>query len=107
MQKPLIPLKVGFNFYTVLLLKSIYMSLSGLIFGISPGFLNLGAAVDVKCYVLKSTLPEELRKKYVDTQEGSVATSLTLLVVSVISLCGEKVPEGTFVAFKKLSLFLN
>lgn len=54
-----------------------------------------GAAVDVKCYVLKSTLPEELRKKYVDTQEGSVATSLSLLVVSVISLCGEKVPEET------------
>eukprot|EP00250_Pteridium_aquilinum_P006443 c16371_g1_i1 orf=207-995(+) len=54
-----------------------------------------GAPADVKCYVLKSTLPEELRKKYVDTQEGSVVTSLTLLVVSVISLCGEKVPEET------------
>lgn len=52
-----------------------------------------GAAIDVKCYVLKSALPEELRTKYVDTQENSVATSLTLLVVSAISLCGEKVPE--------------
>lgn len=54
-----------------------------------------GVGADVKCYVLKSTLPEELRKKYVDTQESCVATSLTLLVVSVISLCGEKVPEET------------
>ncbi|MCO5547059.1 hypothetical protein L7F22_000500 [Adiantum nelumboides] len=53
------------------------------------------AAVDVKCYVLKSTLPEEVRKKYVDTQELCVASSLTLLVVSIISLCGEKVPEET------------
>lgn len=51
------------------------------------------ATADVKCYILKSTLPEELREKFVDTREGSVASSLTLLVVAVISLCGEKVPE--------------
>lgn len=51
------------------------------------------ATADVKCYILKSNLPEELREKFVDTREGSVASSLTLLVVAVISLCGEKVPE--------------
>ncbi|KAI5072702.1 hypothetical protein GOP47_0012808 [Adiantum capillus-veneris] len=52
-------------------------------------------AADTKCYVLKSALPEELRKKHVDTQEICVTSSLTLLVVSIISLCGEKVPEET------------
>ncbi|KAH7290726.1 hypothetical protein KP509_30G061400 [Ceratopteris richardii] len=54
-----------------------------------------GAAPDVKCYILKSILPEDLQKRYVITKDSSKTSSLTLLIVSVISLCGEKVPEET------------
>ena len=53
-----------------------------------------GTVTDLKCYVLKSSLPDELRTKFVDTPEDAVTASLTLLIVSIISLCGEKVPEG-------------
>lgn len=53
------------------------------------------AAPEVKCYVLKSTIPDELRAKFVDTQESSVAASLALVIVSIIHICGEKVPEET------------
>lgn len=52
-------------------------------------------ATEAKYYILKSTIPEELRAEFVETYESSVNASLTLVVVSIIHLGGEKVPEET------------
>lgn len=52
--------------------------------------------VEVKEYVLESTLPEENLKTYVETPGMAAVHSLAVLVVGIIKYSGgEKVPEGS------------
>eukprot|EP00249_Psilotum_nudum_P010286 c22451_g1_i1 orf=348-974(-) len=52
-------------------------------------------AGEVKSYVLKSMLSDELRMKFVENQETIAVSSFALLVVCILHICGEKIPEET------------
>lgn len=49
---------------------------------------------DVKMYVLRSLVSEELSKKYIETPETASFSGFALVVVGILQLAGDKVPEG-------------
>ncbi|XP_024396132.1 uncharacterized protein [Physcomitrium patens] len=52
-------------------------------------------AGDVKVYVLKSLVPEELAKRFIETKDIAAPMGFAVVVVGVLQLAGDKVPEGT------------
>ena len=52
---------------------------------------------DVKVYVLKSLLSEERCKKYIETSTTAAPAGFAVVVVGIIQLAGERVPEGNLV----------
>ncbi|KAK8941904.1 hypothetical protein KSP40_PGU011545 [Platanthera guangdongensis] len=51
---------------------------------------------DSKSYILKSKLPPDIYKKYVEDKETSHISGLTFAVISIIHLAGGKIPEENF-----------
>ncbi|KAG6545055.1 hypothetical protein Mapa_013749 [Marchantia paleacea] len=49
--------------------------------------------VETKEYVLKSVIPADLRKQYIDTRESAATYSLATVVIGIIKSSGEKCPE--------------
>jgi len=53
---------------------------------------------DVKVYVLKSTVPEDLCKKFIETSNTAAPLGFAVVVVGILQLAGERVPEGNVVS---------
>lgn len=62
-------------------------------------------AGDVKVYVLKSLVPEELAKRFIETKDIAAPMGFAVVVVGVLQLAGDKVPEGNVFITRKLSQF--
>ncbi|KAJ7530954.1 hypothetical protein O6H91_14G026100 [Diphasiastrum complanatum] len=60
---------------------------------VTRGRANSQAVTEVKTYILRSTVPEALRMKYVDSPEASAISSLALIVVGIIQLAGDSISE--------------
>lgn len=50
---------------------------------------------DVKVYVLKSTVPEDLCKKFIETSDTAAPLGFAVVVVGILQLAGDRVPEDT------------
>lgn len=55
---------------------------------------------DVKVYVLKSLVPEEKCKKYIETRATAAPMGFAVVVVSVLQLAGDRVSEGNVVTIR-------
>jgi hypothetical protein len=53
---------------------------------------------DAKVYVLKSLLSEERCKKFVETPATAAPVGFAVVVVGILQLAGERVPEGNVVS---------
>ncbi|XP_057865976.2 uncharacterized protein LOC131073519 [Cryptomeria japonica] len=53
------------------------------------------STTEVKSYVLKSMLKEELRTRFVEDKDSSQLLGLTFVVVGILQLSGGKIPEET------------
>lgn len=54
--------------------------------------------VDVKVYVLKSLVSEERCKRFIETTDTAAPLGLAVVVVGILQLAGDRVPEGKVVS---------
>lgn len=55
-------------------------------------------SAEVKVYVLKSLVSEERCKKFIETRDTAAPVGFAVVVVGIIQLGGERVPEGNIVS---------
>lgn len=52
---------------------------------------------EVKVYLLRSLVSEERCKKFIETPETAAPVGFAVVVIGILQLAGERVPEGNFV----------
>lgn len=57
-------------------------------------------SAEVKVYVLKSLVSEERCKKFIETPDTAAPVGFAVVVVGIIQLGGERVPEGNVLLVK-------
>jgi len=54
-------------------------------------------SADLKVYVLKTLVSEELCKRFIETTDTAAPLGFAVVVVGILQLAGDRVPEGNLV----------